>query len=60
MKIIKLTSADIDNVIYVNVSHITVYWRIDATSTRIYLNREDNYVDVKETPEEILYLIEYD
>lgn len=59
MKIIKLTSADVDNAIYVNASHITVYWRRSASSTRIYLNGEDNYVDVKETPEEILYLIEY-
>lgn len=60
MRIIKLTSADIDNTIYVNASHITVYWRMGATSTRIYLTGEDKYVDVKETPEEILYLIEYD
>lgn len=59
MKIIKLTSADVDNAIYVNASHITVYWRRSASSTRIYLNGEDNYVDVKETPEEILHLIEY-
>lgn len=58
MKIIKLTSADVDSALYVNASHITVYWR-SASSTRIYLNGEDNYVDVKETPEEILYLIEY-
>lgn len=59
MKIIKLTSADTDNALYVNASHITVYWRISASSTRIYLNGENNYVDVNETPEEILYLIEY-
>lgn len=57
MKIIKLTSADIDSVIYVNASHITVYWRMGATSTRIYLTGEDDYVDVKETPEEIIELI---
>ena len=59
MKIIKLTSSDIDSVIYVNASHITVYWRRGATSTRIYLTGGVNYVNVKETPEEIAKLIEF-
>lgn len=58
MKIIKLTSADTDRVLYVNTSLIVIYWRRNASSTQIYLSGKNNYVNVKETPEEIIHLIE--
>ena len=57
MKIIKLTSADTGNVLYVNASHIVIYWRRNASSTQLCLSGKNNYVNVKETPEEIIELI---
>lgn len=58
MKIIKLTSADTGNVLYVNASRIVIYWRRNASSTQLYLSGKNNYANVKETPEQILQLIE--
>ena len=59
MKIIKLTS-DIDGkAIYVNVNHIIFFWeQVDGT-TLVSLSNKTRLNYVKETPEEILHLIEY-
>lgn len=58
MKIIKLTTVS-DRVLYVNVNHLIAFGAQDDGTTYITMTKEDNFCRVKETPEEILYLIEY-
>lgn len=57
MKIIKLTHVS-GNVLYVNVNHLITFWGQDDGTTRITLTNKDNFGRVKETPEEIIELIE--
>lgn len=59
MKIIKLTS-DVDGkAIYVNFNHVVFFQeQVDGT-TRVSLFNGTHLNYVKETPEEIMYLIEY-
>lgn len=58
MKIIKLTTVS-DRTLYVNVSHLIAFGAQDDGSTYITMTNEDNFCRVKETPEEIIHLIEY-
>lgn len=58
MKIIKLTSAINGIAVYVNVSHLTAFWEYGGV-TIITTTNEDGIGRVKETPEEIVKLIEF-
>ena len=59
MKIIKLTSDVDDKAIYVNVNYIVFFWEQEYGTTRVSLSNKTYLNYVKETPEEILHLIEY-
>lgn len=59
MKIIKLTSEVDDRAIYVNVNHVVFLWKQVDGTTRVSLSNGAHLNYVKETPEEILHLIEY-
>ena len=54
MKIIKLTSVDTGEELYVNTSHIIAYWRWGATSTRLFLTKEVDYATIQGTPKKII------
>lgn len=58
MKIIKLTSDVDDKAIYVNVNHVVFLWEQEDGTTRVSLSNKTYLNYVKETPEEILHLIE--
>ena len=58
MKIIKLTTVS-DRTLYVNVSHLIAFNAQDDGSTYITMTDEDDFCRVKETPEEIVKLIEF-
>ena len=57
MRMIKLTNVS-GNVIYVNAEHLIAFWGMDDGTTKITLTNEDNIGWVRETPEEIIKLIE--
>lgn len=59
MKIIKLTSDVDDRAIYVNVKHVVFFWEQEDGTTQISLSNGTRLNYVKETPDEILHLIEY-
>lgn len=59
MKLIKLTSAINGIALYVNVSHLIAFGAQDDGSTYITMTNEDNFCRVKETPKEIMKLIEF-
>lgn len=58
MKIIKLTSAINDAEIYLNIKHLVAFWEEDE-ETIFVTTCEDGIGHVKETPEEIMKLIEF-
>ena len=58
MKLIKLTNAINGIALYVNVSHLVAFWD-DGGVTVFTTTCEDGIGHVKETPEEIMKLIEF-
>lgn len=59
MKIIKLTSDVDDKAIYVNVNYIVFFREQEDGTTRVSLSNKTYLNYIKETPEEIIQLIEY-
>lgn len=59
MKIIKLTSDVDDKAIYVNVNYVVFFWEQKDGTTRVSLSNKTYLNYIKETPEEIIHLIEY-
>lgn len=58
MRFIKLTHIS-GNALYVNVNHLIAFGAQDGGTTYITMTNEDNFCRVKETPEEIVKLIEF-
>ena len=58
MKLIKLTNSVTENTIYINEKHLVAFWVEDGQTVFVTSN-EDGIGRVKETPEEIMKLIEF-
>lgn len=58
MKIIKLTNVLNDTEIYLNIKHLVAFWE-EGGATVFVTTCEDGIGHVKETPEEIVKLIEF-
>ncbi|CAI3363538.1 flagellar FlbD family protein [Enterococcus cecorum] len=58
MKLIKLTNSVTENTIYINEKHLVAFWVEDGQTVFVTSN-EDGISRVKETPEEIMKLIEF-
>lgn len=58
MKMVKLTEANHNGPIWLNVSHIIKMYQNQSGGTTIFLVNKDSFVRVLESPEVVMNLIE--